>query len=353
MSLVTRLISQVLVSSGYAAKCRRERTEGRDPAVTILAYHRIGTAQADNNELDSKIISASPAGFDWQMDYLNHYFTVLSFEKFIEDSQNGKPIPPNAAIITFDDGYLDNYEFAYPVLKRYNFPATIFLISGLIGTSKVMWWDEVARLIYKTNNISFTLQGIGTIKLETPRDRLIAREKARSYLKSLSGEQLPVEVDKLRRQLANSSSSDDQKRVFLNWEEVKEMEKNRISFGAHTRSHPILTRISNAQARLEICESKSTIEQALGKPVTSFAYPNGRPGDFNEQTQAILSNLGFKAAVTLVHGCNTLEKTKTFDWFALRRIYIGSDDRAIFIAKTSGALEKFRALAFTRVRGRS
>jgi peptidoglycan/xylan/chitin deacetylase (PgdA/CDA1 family) len=319
-----------------------------DPAVTILAYHRIGIQQTDSGYLDSKIISATPSDFDWQISYLKRCFTVLSFEEFLEGNCKGNSLPPNTAIITFDDGYQDNYELAYPILQRYNLPATIFLITGVIGTSQMMWWDEVAGLIQKSKGNSITIQELGVLKLNSSEDRLRATEKLRRFLKTLPNEQVASALESLRQQLAFSAPPAPPKRAFLTWDEVKEMQKNNISFGAHTRSHPILTRIPIEQAKDEIEVSKSTIEQVTEKPVLTFAYPNGRPGDHNAQTRAILASLRFKAAVTLIHGSNSLVENQKSDWLALRRIYIGGEDRATFIAKVSGALEKLNQIRFTK-----
>lgn len=340
MAKSTQLLSRLLVRSGFAAKCLKQRQSGPDPVLTILAYHRIGDRADRSSGLDSQIISASPAAFDWQLDYLQRNFSVLPFEAVLDCARQGKPLPPNTAVITFDDGYRDNFDLAFPILQRRGLPATIYLITGLIGTERAMWWDDVAYLLQSSTAKSVLVPGIGSMKLATIQDRLHAREALRRYFKTLPANQHDDVLDQLRRKLFSSAEPASRPRAFMTWDEVKEMQQNCISFGAHTHTHSILSHVSIEQAEREIDESKSIVAYQTGQPVRLFAYPNGRQGDFNDQTRALVCQQGIEAAVTLMHGSNAPSQPG-FDWLSLRRIYIGSDDRDMFIAKVSGALEKF------------
>jgi peptidoglycan/xylan/chitin deacetylase (PgdA/CDA1 family) len=347
MSKATGMISWLLVKSGIAAMCHRARQKSETPRMTLLTYHRIGEVNIEEYT-DPQMISASPAGFEWQMTYISRHFTVLSLGEIIEQFHNGSPLPSSLAVITFDDGYQDNYSQAYPILRRYNLPATIFLTTGFIsnddgtarGTSSIMWWDELVFLIATTQASSVSVPGLGDLRLESANDRSLAREKLRQHLKSLNEDERRAQVDALKNRLTSEHNSQPRTPAPLTWEEVEMMSRNGISFGAHTHSHPILTRVSTKEAEREILLSKSIIENELGTPVRLFAYPNGRKGDFNASIQDILFRSGFEAAVTLIHGSNRLTKNQ-LDWYALRRIYIGNDDRSTFVAKVSGALEMF------------
>jgi peptidoglycan/xylan/chitin deacetylase (PgdA/CDA1 family) len=276
------------------------------------------------------------------MAYVQQNFTVLSFDELADRHRLGQPLPSNAAVITFDDGYEDNYKIAYPIISQKNLPATIFLTTGLMGTRHIMWWDEVAALLQTTQTSSVLVQGLGELKLETSRDRLRAREKLRRYFKSLSEEERRRIQDTLRLELSHSESPTLRAPMYLDWDQVREMHQNGISFGAHTQTHPILTKVPIRQAEYEILASKKAIQAEIGEPVRLFAYPNGKQGDFNARTRELLDRNGFIAAVTLIQGSNLLVEGKV-DWLALKRLYIGSDDRPSFIAKTCGALEWFAA----------
>lgn len=338
MSWTTRAISRLLVYSGVAALFERRRNTGSTPRVTILAYHRIGQPGQGALASDPQLFSATANGFVWQMAYLRAHFSILSFDEMLERHRLGEAFPSNAAIVTFDDGYRDNFDIAYPILRQFSMPATIFLTTGLIGTTDRMWWDEVASLLESTKASSISVPDFGLLPLTTARQRSHAREMLRRHLKALSAPERLDQIEAIRDAVGNGNPSLSVERVHLSWDEVRAMSQYGMTFGAHTHSHPILTQVALEEAEDEIARSKQTIEDELGKPVRYFAYPNGKRGDFDHLTRELLIQSGFEAAVTLQHGSNALADS-SLDWLALRRIYIGSDDRATFIAKVSGALE--------------
>ena len=352
MSKATKVVSWLLVYSGVTAMCNRARQRKQTPRMTILTYHRIGEVNTEGVFYDPQMISASPAGFEWQMAYISSHFTVLSLEDIIERFHAGSTLPVNIAAITFDDGYHDNYSLAYPILRRFNLPATIFLTTGLVGRAdgkangfdndhtNPMWWDELVFLIATTQTSTVSVPSLGVLSLESVKDRSRARERLRHHLKLLNDNDRRTQVDDLKRSLASETHQLPRTPTPLTWEEVREMSHNNISFGAHTHTHPILTRISAEEAEREILLSKKITENELGTPARLFAYPNGKKGDFDASIQEMLIRSGFDAAVTLIHGSNQLIKNQ-LDWYALRRIYVGSDDRRTFMAKVSGALEMF------------
>jgi peptidoglycan/xylan/chitin deacetylase (PgdA/CDA1 family) len=173
----------------------------------IICYHCI------KDEGNPHLRPAKIADFEKQMQYLSKMYNPISLEIIAQYIQNGELLPPKAIAITFDDGYQDNYENAYPILKKYNIPATFFLTTSFIGTGEIPKWDK----------------------------EYYTAEKA----------------------------------LMLSWKQVREMSGNGISFGSHTLTHPFLTRIPLKQAQKEIHLSKDIIEQQIGKPVTTFSYPSG------------------------------------------------------------------------------
>jgi peptidoglycan/xylan/chitin deacetylase (PgdA/CDA1 family) len=343
MSKPAKVVSWLLVYSGVAAMCYRARRRSRLPWMTLLTYHRIG--QANNGDFsDPHMISASPAGFEWQMRHISRHFTVLSLEDVIERFKTGKLLPQNIAAITFDDGYRDNYSLAYPILRSYKLPATIFLTTGLVNTAHPMWWDKLVYLIGTTQASAVSVPGLGLLRLENAQARSRAREKLRRHLKSLNEDDRRSQVEALNHRLISDPNNQPCTPAPLTWEQVREMSQNGVTFGAHTHTHPILTRVSTEDAEREILLSKQIIENELETPARLFAYPNGKKGDFDARIQEIVIRSGFEAAVTLIHGSNRLVKNQ-LDRYALRRIYVGSDDRSTFMAKVSGALDLFASLS--------
>ncbi len=336
MNPATRLACRALVTSGFADHCMQERKSGRRPALTILNYHRVVTPEQAAG-LDSRMISATPEGFEWQMAYLQQHFDLLAPEEIVLRLTLGHDLPPNAALVTFDDGYRDNFDIAYPILQRRSIPAVVFLITGLIGTHERMWWDEVAALVSSTKVEQAAFSEVGDLYFRNPLERNQSRERLRQLLKSQPEGRRQETLDDLHQKLNGIPVVKPLDRLFLNWDEVREMRWGGISFGAHTHTHPILTHMPEDRAAWEMGVSKQIVERELGQEVPWFAYPNGRRGDFNLHTRRLLESTGFSLALTLMHGVNA---PKEMDRLALRRMYIGTDDRQVFVAKVSGALER-------------
>ena len=149
-------ITKKLISLAYNTGLIRLGRQFFANSLTVLNYHRIDELQ---NNLDNfqPNISATPTSFDQQMSYLSRWFTVVSLQDVTNWVLQNKPLPRYAALITFDDGYLDNYTNAFPILKKYNFPAVIYLTSGHIGSNRPFYWDLVAYCFYHTerNKILF------------------------------------------------------------------------------------------------------------------------------------------------------------------------------------------------------
>lgn len=324
-------------SSGAPARRLQQRAAGPRPGLTILAYHRIG-APDPNGSADPSLYSATAEGFAWQLDFMQRHFSLLSFEEIVQRSRSGKSLPANAAVITFDDGYRDNYDLAYPLLRARGLSATIYLVTGLIGTTQRMWWDEAAALLAAAPAGEKTLPLLGQTRLKTGSDRARAVRKLRAALKALPHERRARALEELRRSVG-SPQNRPADREYMNWDEVSEMRRGGIVFGAHTHTHPILTQVPLQTAEVEILRSQQAIDQVISQPCRLFAYPNGGRGQFNAQTRAVLAAHRFDAAVTLVRGSNQPGQPG-FDWLELRRVYIGGgDDRAVFAVKVSGLLD--------------
>ena len=264
----------------------------------VLVYHRVGDKE------DPFFPKVHSTVFEKHMYFLSKHFIVLPLENAIELMKRND-LPPNAVSITFDDGYKDNYQVAFPILKSLSLPASIFLATESIGSGKVLWHNRVFNAFRETKKPKFIFTGNGETeyKLSTTNEKLKAQGKVLRFLKSINSSQHIAFVDKLVDQLEVNDDRYD-KGLMLNWDEVRIMAQNGISFGAHTHSHPILSSLENDQAREEILKSKSLIEENLEKSVTTFAYPNGTRRDFNESTKQILRESGFLCALTTIFGTN-------------------------------------------------
>lgn len=218
--------------------------------VPVLMYHAI-----DQNDKVTKL-SVRPESFARQMEFLHkNKYNVVTLDKIVSYLRNKEPMPPKTIAITFDDGFYNNYKYAYPVLKKYNIPAAIFVIVGNIGQPG-----------------------------------------------------------------------------YLGWKEIKEMsDSGIITIGSHTISHKWLPTTGTAQLRRELADSKSALEEKLGKKVDALCYPIGA---HDERVERETNKAGYLCAVATNPGLGS----SADDIYSIKRIKISrtSDNLIIFWLETSG-----------------
>jgi len=284
---------------------KRRRAE----SIQVLLYHRV------NDENDSVFPAVPTEVFGRQMEYVAENYRICALQELVE-SLKADDVPENALSITFDDGYRDNYENAFPILKRLDMPATIFLATGAIDSGRMLWHDRVFAALRETRATALeNFAGNGsTYPLNTPAEKQRALSRLLKFFWSLEDGDRSQWVEKLVQQLGIEAPSDCDG-LMLNWDEIRAMSQHRIGFGAHTVTHPILSKIPAKQLKQEIRDSKDIIEINLKLPVKHFAYPVGRREDFTGAVKKELRDTGFECAVTTVSGSNDAKQ----DLFELRR----------------------------------
>ena len=309
-------------------------------ALTVLAYHRvIDPAAAAGAYLPN--VSATPAGFAAQLDFLAARYDIIAAEDLVAWLEERGPLPPRPLLITFDDGYRDNHENAFPLLRERNLPAVIFLATDYIGRGEPFLGDRAAWIFTRATCHESRLPLLGHRRWDTENQRQAVLKEWLGRLKPLPDAERRAAVDELAVSLEVAPSPDQFAGLHASWNEVREMSAHGIVMGGHTRTHPILTRIPPAEAEEEIRSCKQRIEKETGLPVRTFAYPNGQPGDFNDVTEALLRRHGFAAAFTLLPGPARWSEARRQP-LAIRRIFIShKDDPVRFVLKLLG-LPRFR-----------
>lgn len=303
--------------------------------LPILAYHRIcDVSDEAQYPFDAELISTTPVEFVWQMEYVKKHFTPVTFARLIQALDGAQPLPPRPIIITFDDGFDDNYYQAFPVLKRLAMPATFFLATGYVGAVKTFWYDWLAYIVL---HMPAGVLPVGANAVQVAADigaRRAAFKFVIEYLKRLPDAERVEILDTIERQYGAYYQGDDLTLSrTVTWEQVREMAAAGMEIGSHTVTHPILSNLSEAEIAWELTASKQQLEQMLGQAVTTIAYPVGLNFAFNARVRALSQQAGYRLGVSFETGVNRLSALPRY---ALRRIPIARQvDRALFAAMLS------------------
>jgi peptidoglycan/xylan/chitin deacetylase (PgdA/CDA1 family) len=291
--------------------------------VVILIYHRVCTRKTEWS-----FASLSPQSFEKQVKYLSENFEMLSLDELVSQVRQHRILPRTVAVITIDDGYRDNYVNAYPILKRYRSPVTVFLTTGHIGTDNPFWWDKVGYAVHNTSVTRLDLGEAGQYALGSDSSRNVAATMITENLKKLPEQRKNLLIDKLLRTTRVGIPKGMGNELILSWDEVRQMSADGIAFGAHTVTHPILTRVPLEQARWEIAESKKIVEAATGRKANFFSYPCNK---FSDEVVRTVAMSGFMGAVV----SNQKWVTSATDPYRLGRIG-ATEDFGLFKIVLSG-----------------
>lgn len=278
--------------------------------LLVFNYHRIGDPA--HSPFDRALYSAGVEEFEQQVRFLRKNSDVVG----IGDLDQVFHKPHRAVLITFDDGYRDNYDLAFPVLKQENVPATFFVTSGFIDDRPISWWDEIAWMVRNCLHTELpdpTVEG-EFLPLATPEDQETAIQKILRYYKDLPLSQTAPFLDELADTTGSgrcpTSLAQD---VWMDWDMIREMDQAGMDIGGHTVTHPVLARASTEQQHQEIFDSKQRIETELGHSISAFSYPVGQPTSFTEVTKAILKDAGYQWAFSFSGGFSRIDHTDAFD----------------------------------------
>jgi peptidoglycan/xylan/chitin deacetylase (PgdA/CDA1 family) len=282
----------------------------RRAGVRIVVYHRF---------------PASTAALVKQCEHIRKFYRPVSLDDVASNLDQKTPLPPNAVAVTVDDGYRDFYLNAYDVFQKFDIPVTMFLTTDFLDRKAWLWWD---RLEYITENskvqsIELPLGSQQQIRLDFSNQ--VQRHRSLNLLKRCLKD-LPdagrlATLDRVQRSLNVEPPAEvTPEYAPLSWQEVRRMHSTGVNFGAHTRTHPILSRVSETALVDEIEGSKKRLEQELQTAVTHFCYPNGRFQDIGPAANVVRKS-GFRTAVTTEYGFNDCHT----DSFLLKRIVVEPD----------------------------
>lgn len=310
----------------------------------ILTFHRFSESGAGPSR------GMSIRRFAESMEYLTRHYRVVALGTMTEELSRGV-VRPYTAAVTVDDGYEEVFTLAAPVLRRYGIPASLFVISDFIDGRLWPWTDRVDFVFARAPRDRLTFEHRGSLHLldlRAERDRRQAREQWLEHIKRLSAD----ERDELLERIAEAAGIEipvapPAEYRPMTWTQLGALAGQGFDIGAHTRTHPILSRVGPEQLRAEIEGCKALMEQRLRLPVRHFAYPNGRSEDYTPEAVAAVAKAGYLAAVTTVPGGNTPATSR----FELRRVAARPENLAHFVQSVAG-VEELRTRARLRANRR-
>ena len=298
----------------------------RNPLV--LCYHGI-----HNNEVEFPIWThLDYKTFEQHLKFIADNCNVISLSALSEQLVGGN-FDPYAVAITFDDGYHNNFTNAFPLLAKYKIPATIFVTTDFIGTSNFIWSDNLAAMLTVTKRKSIAIDNAVHLPLTSPQGKANAYRLIANDLKKYTFDQicerlyiimnqLGVSEDSLREPVLQSCFG------HLSWEQILEMQNSGlIEIASHGMSHSILTRCTETVARKEIEKSKELLDSKLlhcppfSSLISSFAYPNGGPTDYSQDTRKMLIAAGYNLVFTNIQS----RVSKISDRYQMPRLCIGNE----------------------------
>jgi peptidoglycan/xylan/chitin deacetylase (PgdA/CDA1 family) len=301
--------------------------------LTVLMYHRVRHIVGVPFSEYQPTVSATPMQFEEQMAFIRDHFNPVSLGRLTGWLHGDTPLPNRPLLITFDDGYRDNFDIAFPILKKHGLPGVFFLATDYIGSGRPFDWDLTAYCFHNTRKreAKLPMAGLRIWKDERERENVM-NEWIRLMLRQpdhLRREAVEGLLPALDISISHATFSD----LCMSWDQVRNLAAAGMGVGSHTRNHVILDRLMPIQARDEMLESRRHIEKETGLSVNAFAYPNGV---FNAELESLVDEAGYDVAFSTRQGPSTLTAVASRP-LAIDRVAISrKDNMTRFLAKLAG-----------------
>lgn len=307
----------------------------RRDSLLILMYHRVLPVNHPDRATEQPGMFVSPETLRMHLAALKENFTLLHLDEWLAAVAAGQPVPRNACAITFDDGWKDNFDFAFPVLAEAQAPATIFLVSELVGTKYSFWPNTLARLLLTGSDADFAKLPDWLRQMVQARRNggAFPAGQVDAFIEECKGRANDAQMHAALREVMDSNTGPADDRDLMSWEEIRAMQAGGlVRFGSHTRRHTrLLASIDADTLADEVQGSRAEIARSLGNEPQTFCYPNG------DLSPAALERVRatYRGAVTTRHGWNDRES----DHCLLRRVGVHEDvscTRASFLSRLAG-----------------
>jgi peptidoglycan/xylan/chitin deacetylase (PgdA/CDA1 family) len=310
----------------------------RWPFLVVMTYHRIAVPGISDNPYYDPIISATPAAFQMQLQLLRSRFHILKLADLLNEGMDVLALRCNKrplALVTFDDGYRDNYDIALPILCKLGVPATFFITSGFLERPWLPWWDHVAYTIKQTRVRKFDLErwpgDPDPLHIDmAPHSRdskcaLAIRQVVNQFLDGAIRDEswFLAQMDQQAGVAIDPEAAG--RKLFMSWQEVRQLTTAGMAIGSHGHGHRALAQLDDSAQAFELAHSQHLLERELGCKVRTCAFPFGWRGTFTHRTLELAARTGYQLAFSSIEGINDLRECR-FDRFCVRRLNVGTGD---------------------------
>ncbi len=282
-------------------------------SLSVICYHHIfGDDERVPPDFYDLGETHYASAFKKQIQWLNRNTHVLSMDDLLQILAGETTIKGPYSMITFDDGYLNNYKQAFPLLKSEGVPATFFIPAGLINDRRLGWWDEIAYLVHHSKKDSIEVVNKHFKLGNHAGSTMNQLNELVQFDSSLDLEHFFTDLSEVCE--VERPGSDVADKQLMTWAHLKEMSQQGMNISSHTLTHEVLSRISEEKQHHELETSKRLIEKEIQKPVEALAYPVGTHKHFTETTKQLAEQVGYKVAFSFCTGStNHCQKLSPFD----------------------------------------
>jgi peptidoglycan/xylan/chitin deacetylase (PgdA/CDA1 family) len=289
---------------------------------TILLYHGVTDQRSSGIENYSKK-HINYKDFRDQMRWLHNYANVISMDELVDMYHSKSRVPKKTVVVTFDDGFKNNYTVAAPILSEFKIKTTFYITSGMIGGEKPFWVDEIESCLNATelNEITLSLGKRCKFKLGNLNNKIEALAKIKIFCKNTDNHTKNKVLKDLKKiTKVNPTNKDCMNYQIMNWNDVRELSNDeQFIIGGHSLSHEILTSLDKNEMRENIRRSISDIELNIKKKVFHYSYPEGQENHFNDDVINVLKNNNIICSPSAIHGKSNFK----LGLFRLKRIMVG------------------------------
>lgn len=303
-------LARILDTVGLSSAVTSLRKRTPPTWLSVLTYHRVGTT---NDELAGDMFDATEAQFEQQIAHLARHFNFIGTEDVIRWI-DGRPLPPNPVMVSFDDGYLDNLHTALPILLRHGATATFFIPTDFIERRRLFWWDRISLIVERMKD--------ERIVLDYPEHLSVDREGAPRLLTDVVKTAYGLDLDRFLEHLSDRAGvaideGEEQTAVaklLMTWDDIRELAAAGMDVQSHTQTHRVVQTLRPAQLQRELRGSRELLEERLRTPVRGLAYPVGYPLRGQQPIRDAVAAAGYRVAFSNQTGpINTWRRADPFD----------------------------------------